>query len=78
MDKTMNSNLKEACLLGTIAGLGGFDPFGLSYLNCDVRPIPGTVTIPKHGKPGSRMESVRAHHTEVQRKKRARKNKRGY
>jgi hypothetical protein len=32
----------------------------------------------KEGEPGSRMESRRDHHKAVRRKKRARKNKRGY
>lgn len=73
-----NPNLKAAMLLGALAGLGGSDLFGPSHLNCDVRPIPGTVTIPKHGKPGSRMDSVRQHHKDVRKKKRVRKNKRGF
>ena len=43
-----------------------------------VRLISVELKTPKHGEPGSRSESVRAHKKEVKRKKRARKNKRGY
>ena len=53
-------------------GFGGVHP---TYKAIEIE---GTVTISEHGKSGSRRDDVRNHHKDIKRKKRARKNKRGY
>lgn len=73
----MNSQFRTAMAMSTLAGLGAFDPFG-SYPPCREWAKVSDIKIPQHGKPGSVDPEKRAHSKEAKRKKRSRKNKRGF